>query len=394
MDFRLTEDQKRLKEQTRLFADREILPHWRRLRKKEFPWDIYRKLVEAGYAGAIFEEKYGGTELKTLDFFLITEELCRADGGVGLSIGASQSLVGKPLEIFGTDEQKNYWLPKLASGEIIAAYCQTEPDTGSDVSAIKTRGIIDWNAKLITFSGTKQFITNGSIAGLNLVLVRTGEHKYNGLTWILVDAKKAKDEGTLIVEKDFDKLGLHCSPTSTLVFQNCVVSTENILGGEGAGWLIAMTTLTGSRSMIAAQGVGLAQGALDEAIKYVLERKQFGKPLASFQRVQGQLARMSIKLEAARLLGYRAAWLTDELGPTQSIDFAMEASMAKLYASEIVEEVAGVAAELHGGMGFMAESRIGAIVEDARVLKIYEGTSAIQEYIIARQLLAKRGFKI
>lgn len=394
MNFGLTDQQKQLKEQARIFADKEILPHWYRLRKKEFPWDIFRKMVEAGYAGAVIDEKYGGAGLGMLDFFIITEELCRADGGVGLSVGASQSLVAKPLQIFGTDEQKNYWLPKIASGEVIAAYCQTEPDTGSDVSAIQARGIIDWNAKTVIFSGTKQFITNGSVAGLHAVLIRTGEHKYNGLTWVLVDAKKAKEEGALIIEKDFDKLGLHCSPTSTLVFQNCKVSASDILGGGGMGWIIAMATLTGSRSMIAAQGVGLAKGALDEAIKYTLERKQFGKPTAAFQRVQGQLARMAMKLDAARLLGYRAAWLADELGPMQSADFAMEASMAKLYASEIVEEIAQVAAELHGGMGFTAETRIGAIVEDSRVIKIYEGTSAIQEYIIARQLLAKYGFKI
>ncbi|MEK7090658.1 MAG: acyl-CoA dehydrogenase family protein, partial [Patescibacteria group bacterium] len=200
--------------------------------------------------------------------------------------------------------------------------------------------------------------------------------------------------GTLIIEKDFDKHCLHCSPTSTIVFQNCVVPTLNILGGEEMGWPIAMTTLTMSRSMIAAQGVGLAQSALDEAVKYILERKQFKKMLASFQRVQGQLARMDMMIDAARLLGYRAAWLADELGPENSLDFAAEASKAKLYTSEIAEEVTMIAEELHGGMGVMTEFRIGSIRNNARVLKIYEGTSAIQEYIIARQLLAKHGFKI
>ncbi|OHA04365.1 MAG: hypothetical protein A3A28_05715 [Candidatus Sungbacteria bacterium RIFCSPLOWO2_01_FULL_47_32] len=394
MNFRLTGEQLALKEQTRNFAKNEILPHWRRLRKKEFPWDIYRKLVEAGYAGGVIEERYGGAGLGMFEFFLVTEEMCRADGGVGLSIGASQSLVGKPIQNFGTDEQKNYWLPKIASGEILAAYCQTEPDSGSDVSSIKTRAHQHSYGTTFRITGTKQFITNGSIADLLLVLARTGEHKYNGLTCILVDAKKAREEGTLIVEKDFDKLGIHCSPTSTLVFQDCIVPALNILGAEGTGWPIAMVTLTGSRSMIAAQGVGLAQGALDEALTYVTQRKQFGKHLAEFQRVQGQLARIAMKLDAARLLGYRAAWLTDELGPMQAMDFMMEASMAKLYASEVVEEIASTAAELHGGMGFTTEARIGAIVEDARVLKIYEGTSAIQEYVIARQLLAKHGFKI
>lgn len=392
MDFWLNDDQKALQKNAREFANKEILPHWKRLRKKEFPWDIFRKMATLGYAGISIDEKYGGAGLGMLEMFIVSEELCRADGGTGLSVGASQSLCSKPIQVFGNDEQKNFWLPKIALGEILAAYCQTEPDTGSDVSAIKTRGVIADGG--IVISGTKQFVTNGSIADLMLVLIRTGEHKYNGLTFVLVDAKKARSEGSLIIEKDFDKCGLHCSPTSTVVFQNCVVPYSNILDVEGFGWPIAMATLTGSRSMIAAQGVGIAQGAFDEAIKYTLERKQFGKHLAEFQRVQGQLSRMALKVDAARLLGYRAAWLADKLGPAESLSYAKEASVAKLYASEIVEEVASVAAEIHGGMGFTAETRIGAIVEDARVLKIYEGTSAVQEYIIARQILAEHGFKI
>lgn len=394
MDFKLTEDQRILKEQAWNFAKNEILPHWRRLRQKQFPWDIYRKLVGAGYAGAIIEERYGGAGLGMLEFFLVTEEICRADGGIGLSIGASQSLVGKPIQIFGDDAQRNYWLPKIASGEVLAAYCQTEPDAGSDVAAITTRGVIDGD--WITITGTKQFITNGSIADLHLVLVRTGEHKYRDLTMVLLDAKRAKEEGTLIapIESDFDKHGLHCSPTGAPVYQNCRVPISNILGAKGMGWAVAMTTLTISRSMIAAQGVGLAQGALDEVMQYSIERKQFGKPLAAQPLVQEAIARMAMKIDAARLLGYRAACLVDERGPAEALSFAKEASMAKLFASETAFEVARTAAKLHGGMGFMAETRIGAIFEDTLPLEIYEGVSAIQGYIIAKQILAEHGFTI
>lgn len=398
MHFGMTADQKMIQMETRDFVAREIYPHRARLRKKEFPWDVYRKMVEAGFAGAIIPEEYGGAGLSTLSFAIMTIEICRADAGIGLSFGASQSLVAKPIMLFGNDNQKKTWLPKIASGEVIASYAQTEPNAGSDVSAIQTKGSYDSNGEMI-INGEKQFITNGSIADLVLVLLRTGDdsrHPRQGLTMVLVDAKKAREEGSLIIARDFDKMGLHCSPTSSLVFENCRVPESNILGGPGQGFFIAMATLTGSRPMIAAQSAGIAKAAFDEALRYSLERKQFGKRLADFQKTQSKLARMSLKIEIAELLTFESAWYVDnatELGVAPEMIMA-KASKAKLFASEAAEEIAMVAAELHGGMGFMAETPIAWILADSRVLKTYEGTSDIQELIIAREFLRPHGVRI
>lgn len=246
-------------------------------------------------------------------------------------------------------------------------------------------------------SGEKQFITNGSIAKLILALVRTNDHHpRQGLTMILIDAEKAKREGTLIITKDFDKMGLHCSPTSSLFFENCRIPESNIVGGIGQGFFIAMATLTGSRPMIAAQSTGIAKAAFDEALHYSLTRKQFGQRLADFQKTQSKFARMSMKIEIAELLTFESAWYIDnamDLGvPPETI--MAKASKAKLFASEAAEEIAMVAAEIHGGMGFMAETPIAGILADSRVLKTYEGTSDIQELIIAREFLRPHGVKI
>ncbi|MFY9461773.1 MAG: acyl-CoA dehydrogenase family protein [Candidatus Sungiibacteriota bacterium] len=392
MDFRLTEEQEMLRQEIREFAMREIYPHRARLRKKEFPWDIHRKMSEAGYAGAVIPEEYGGTGLSNLAYTLMTIELSMADAGVGLGIGASQSLAAKPIMLFGNEEQKREWLPGIALGEIIGAYGQTESNAGSDVAAIKTKGVVKGDEIII--SGEKQFITNGSIAKLILVLVRTDDsHPRRGLTWVLVDAEKARREGTLLA-KDLDKTGLHCSLTSTLYFDDCRVPLKNILGGFGNGFTIATATLTGSRPMIAAQSVGVARAAFAEALKYVLERKAFGQRIADFQLTQSKLARMAVDIEAAELLTYQASWMLDNLSSGFTPETIMaKASKAKLFASEAAERIAAVAAKLHGGMGFMAETPIGWILADSRVLSTYEGTSDIQELIIAREFLRPHGVK-
>ena len=395
MDFQLTDEQRMLQEQTRAFAEREILPHWQRLRKKEFPRDIFAKMVEAGYAGATIPEEHGGGGLDLLSFAIVVIELCRADAGAGLSAGASLSLVAKPIEVFGNDEQKRFWLPKISSGEVIGAYAQTEPDHGSNVAGIKTRAVRDGDELII--SGTKRFITNGSIADVVLAIVKTESNPdkpHKGLTMIIIDAKKAREAGTLIVDRDWDKIGLHCSPTSELTFDKCRVPVSNIVGEPGMGWWYAMATLIGSRAMIAAQGVGIAEAAFEEALKYTLQREQFGKKLADYQVMQRDLARMQMEIEAARLLTYQAAWLTETLGVFRGEEFAEKTSFAKLYASEVATRVAEKALVMHGGVGYMAESRISALYQAAIVLQIYEGASNIQEYIIARQLLRKHGIKI
>src|SRR3990170_1833117 len=252
MDFRLTDEQKMLKEEARSFAERELLgehespPKWFKLRKKEFPYDIHRKMVEAGYAGATLPEQYGGADLKKLPFTIMVEELCRAEAGAGLSAGASLSLAAEPILNFGNEEQKNYWLPKITGGAI-GAYAQTEPNVGSDVAGIQTKGVFDSDSVVI--NGTKQFITNGSVADVIVAIIRTekSEKPHHGLTAVIIDAKRARKEGTLIIEKDFDKIGLHCSPTSNLVFENCRIPASNVIGQLGLGWFIAMATLIGSR---------------------------------------------------------------------------------------------------------------------------------------------------
>lgn len=395
MNFDLTPEQKLLRLEIREFAEKEILPHWLRLRKKKFPWDIFKKMAERGLAGAIIPEEYGGAGLDLVSFAIATEELCRADGGVGLSIGASQSLVGEPILRFGTEEQKKTWLPQIASGKMIAAYAQTEPQAGSDVGSISTKAVCEKDELIL--NGQKQFITNGSIAGLILALVRTEnipEHPRRGLTTVLIDAKKARVEKTLKILRDENKTGLHSSPTTAFILENCRIPVASILGTPGMGFPIAMATLTASRAMIAAQSLGLAQAAFDCTLEYVLERQQFGKKIAEFQITQSKLARMALKIESARLLAYRAAWLVDTKGFLNFQDYMSETAMAKLYASEIAEEVAAIAERLHGGMGFMKEMRISAIRDDARVLQTYEGTSDIQELIIARKFLRPRGIKI
>lgn len=397
MDFRLTEEQKMLQNEVRTFALREIYPHRERLRKKEFPRDIFQKMVEAGYAGAVIPQEYGGAGLDNLSYALLTMELCRADAGIGLSIGASQSLVAKPISMFGSEEQKRLWLPRIASGEVVAAYAQTEPNAGSDVASIRATSRVIGDGTL-TINGEKQFITNGSIAGLILALVRTDEydlkHPRKNLAMVLVDAQKALAEGTLKVTKDFDKMGLHCSPTSSLFFDNCAVPESSILGDIGQGFFIAMATLTGSRPMIAAQSVGVAKAAFDEALRYTLERKQFGQRIADFQLTQSKLARMAMKIEAAELLTYQAAWIIDNVNEFFPDAIMAKASKAKLFASEAAEEIASVAAKLHGGMGFMTETPISWILADSRVLSTYEGTSDIQELIIAREFLRPHGVRI
>src|SRR3989344_3933235 len=352
MDFELSEDHKMIRQMARDFAEREIKPKVKNLRKKEFPWEHFKKMAELGFAGANIPVEYGGGGLDSLAVAIFTEEMCRIDAGVGLSVGAGLSLGIEPLKNFGSDSQKSFWFPKILSGEAIVAYCQTEPQAGSDVASIKTTGVIEGNEIII--NGQKQFITNGSVAGLMIVLLTTSPwKKHNGMTMVLVDAKKAKSEGSLIIIKDEDKMGLHCSPTTSLSFINCRVPVSNILGFPGFGFKMAMATLIGSRPMIAAQGVGLAQGALELALDYAITREQFGKKIAEFQLIQAKLAEIKILIEASRLLTYRAAWLKDKINDVaRSTEYMAEASIAKLFSSCAATEVVDMALQIHGGAGY------------------------------------------
>lgn len=388
----LSREEQDIVSMVRNFAKEEIYPQRERLRQKGYPWDIFEKMKEVGLTGALVPREHGGLGLSFLCFAMITEAISWADGGVGLGIGATQTLVGIPLAAFGNEEQKRRWLPGMAAGEILGAYAQTAPEAGSDIASIKTRGEIRGDE--IILNGAKTFITNGSVANVVLALVRTGEDRHLGLTMVLVDADEAKAKGTLKVSRDFDKKGLHCSPTSELVFEDCRVPISNILGQEDAGLLIARATLDTSRHMVAAQACGIGRAAFELALEQVTTREQFGKKIAEFQATQAKIADMEAMLEAARLLTYQAAWLVDQYGIAKYSRYEKAASIAKLFASETAVEVAKIAAELHGGMGYMAETPIKWVRDSADVTTVYEGTSDIQRYVIARKVLKQYGVNI
>lgn len=390
IDFTLTAEQAILKESAGQFAEKHILPYWRSLRENRFPWYLHRRMVHAGYTGATIPTEYGGAGLDQVSFSVLAEEICRADAGVGLSLGATLMLVAEPILRFGTEEQKKRWLPAIAKGAI-GAYAQTEPGAGSDISAIRTKG--EFVGDEIVITGEKTFITNGTVANVAIVLVRTSEDKYRGLTMVLVDVKKAVRENALTVLV-LEKVGLHSSPTTSMAFQGCRVPVENVLGKIGNGFMQATATLTGSRPFIGVQGVGIAQAALDCALAHVLQREQFGKKLAEHKDIQRDLAEMYVAIEAARLLVYRAAHAVDITPAEEREKIADFASMAKLYAARAATFCAEESFILHGGMGFMAESRIAAIRADASVLHIYEGAKHIQLGIIARHLLAPHCIKV
>ncbi len=395
MDFRLTEEQETLRQMVRNFTEREIIAHWQTFRKKGFNEAIHKKMVEElGLGGATIPQDYDGAGLSKLDYTIVTMELCRGDAGVGLSVGATLSLAADPIINHGTEAQKRKWLPVFVRGGK-GAYGQTEPNAGSDVAAIKTKGVIEGGSIRIT--GEKIFITNGSIADVIILIVRTSPDRYNGLTMVIVDANEARRAGTLRHDATPDKLGLHCSPTDNLIFEDCIVPLENVVGGPDMvrmGWFFANATLIGSRPMIAAQAVGLAEAARDCAIAHILEREQFGKKIYQFQSVQHSIAKMQTDIEAARLLTYQAAVAVDTT-PLFERETIMElTSYAKYFAAKVATDTALEAMILHGGTGFMRDSRITAIWEDVPVTHIYEGTDPIQLYVIARQFFKKLNVKI
>lgn len=405
MDFALTEEQVMLRDSVWEFAKNELLgeeknpPLWRHWRQKGVALEIHKKFVKQGYSGALIGEEYEGANIGMLSFGLMTEQISRASLGAGLTIGTSLALGAEPIQHFGSKEQKEYYLPRIAKGSIMA-YAQTESGAGSDVSAIKTKGVFDGNELVI--NGSKIFCTNGSIADDIIMIVRTGQRKYRGLTMVIVDAKKAKAEGSLIIDRDEDKLGLHCSPTTAFTCNDCRVPVSNIIGDPEAGFFYATTTLIGSRPMIALQAVGAAQAAFDCALQYLLNREQFGRKIAANQAIQHELADMQQKIEAARLLSYRAAWEVEQTckieDPAQftlaRVNIMERPSMAKLEAADVASWVTKQSAVLQGGMGYMKESRITSIYEDVLITHIYEGAPHVHKTIIARQLLEKHGIEV
>jgi alkylation response protein AidB-like acyl-CoA dehydrogenase len=344
----------------------------------EFPWDMKELLAENGILGLPFEEQYGGIGASELTILKVIEELSKADATTGLLL-AVQQLGSLPIMLAGTPEQKMRYFPNLASGEWLAAYGLTEPGSGSDAGAMKTRA--DKRGDTYVLNGLKHFITNAGLAYVNVVFAKTDTAApgTRGISAFIVE----NDRPGFRLGRVENKMGIRGSQTGELVMEDCVIPAENLLGREGEGFKIAMMTLDRTRPGVAAQALGIAQGALDVAVKYSKERVQFGKPIAENQGIQFMLADMATEVEAARQLLYHAARLIDEGAP----NFGRFSAMAKMYCSDIAMKVTGDAVQILGGYGYMKEFPVERMMRDAKICQIYEGTNQIQRIVIARDLL-------
>ena len=378
MQFPLTEEQRLIQDTARTFADNEIAPVAdRHNREGSFPLALVKRLGELGFLGMLVPEQYGGTGAGNFNLVLALEEVNRACASTGVTMSVQNSLVCAPIVHFANEALKHKYLPKLATGEFIGAYALSEPGSGSDAAGLVTSAVKDGDSYVL--NGTKNFITSGAEADVVIAMVRTDPtHKTRGITAFLVENSW---KGFSVGKKE-DKLGLRSSSTVQLVFEDLRVPAANILGEIGMGFKIAMHTLDGGRVGIAAQACGIAQACLDASLKYAEEREAFNQPIGKFQAVQFKLANMATKLEAARLLVYNAARLKDEGQP-----HAKEAAMAKLFASEMSNEAAREAVQIHGGAGYLEDFPVERYFRDARITEIYEGTSEIQRIVIARHLL-------
>ncbi|MCC6476613.1 acyl-CoA dehydrogenase [bacterium] len=380
MDHLLTEQQLDIKSAIREFAEKEIAPSVvERDEKSQFPAEIVRKLGELGFMGVNTPEQYGGAGLDCVSYAIVIEELSRIDPSVGVICSVNNSLICYPLQKFGSDFQHKKYLRPLAEGKLLGAFCLTEPGAGSDASALTTTAIKDGGEYVLT--GEKAFITNGLMSDTYIIMARTDKtSKTKGISAFIVDAD-SKGFRRGVNEK---KMGIRSSDCCMIILEECRVPAENLLGNEGDGFKVAMTALDSGRIGIAAQAIGLSQGALEAAVKYSKQREQFGQQIAEFQAIQFKLADMQVMTEAARLLNYSAARKKDA-----GQRFTVEASMAKLLASDIVMKVAMEAVQIHGGNGFLKDFPVERMLRDAKVTEIYEGTSEIQRTIIARQLLTE-----
>jgi alkylation response protein AidB-like acyl-CoA dehydrogenase len=382
VDFSFTDEQNQLRRSIREFAEGEIAPHvmeWDEASK--FPMEIMPKLGEMGLLGVIFPEQYGGAGLGYIEYVIAIEELSRIDGSIGIIVAAHNSLCSNHIFKFGTEEQKKKYLTPLAQGKKIGAWSLTEPEAGSDAGGTRTTAKRDGSSWVI--NGSKTFCTNGHYADYAVVMALTDKSKNShGISAFIVE----KGTPGFKPGKKENKLGLRASDTSELIFTDCKVPAENLLGAEGDGFIGSLKILDGGRISIAALGLGMAQGALDAAIKYSKQRKQFGQTISEFQAIQFKLADMATQVEAARLLVYQAAWLADR----KDVRFTRESSMAKLFASEVAVRVANECVQIHGGYGFIKDYPAEKFYRDVKLCTIGEGTSEIQKLVIARQLLGKK----
>lgn len=377
MNFDLTQEQQMIRKTIREFADEVVAPGAiLRDKTKEFPKEIFKQLADMGMMGLPFPEEYGGAGADTVSFAIVTEELSRACASTGITYSAHISLGGAPLNLFGTDEQKQKYLVPVCTGESFGAFGLTEPNAGSDAGGTQTTAKEDGNDFVI--NGNKAFITNASYA-MHLALTAITDVK-DGKKEISAIIVPTDAEGFSVID-NYEKMGLNASNTTELVLENVRVPQENLLGKRGNGFRQFLVTLDGGRIGIGAMAVGIAQAAFDRALRYSKERKQFGKTLSEFQITQFKLADMAMKIELARTMVHKAAWLKD-----QGRAFSKEASMCKLYASEIAMEVADEAIQIHGGYGYMKEYEVERYMRDAKLLEIGEGTSEVQRMVIARHI--------
>jgi alkylation response protein AidB-like acyl-CoA dehydrogenase len=378
MDFFLNEDQIELKELARRIAIEKMLPVREQYDEEQiFPWDIVEVMAKSDLFGVMVPEEYGGLSGKVTDLIVVTEELCKVDAGTSLAYGAT-GLGIYPILLSASEEQKQKYLPDIAAGKRLAAFAITEANAGSDAGGIQTTAVKDGDHYIL--NGTKQWITNGGEAELYTVFAMTDKTKgARGSSCFIVE----KGTPGFSFGKKENKMGIRASATRELIFEDCRIPKENLISREGMGFLIAMKTFDKSRPMVAAQAIGIAMGALETAAKYVKERVQFGKPVASFQGVQFMLADMATEIEAARALIYQTARMIDE----GAKDFAKLSAMCKYYASDVAMKVTTDAVQLLGGYGYMKEYPVEKMMRDAKIMQIYEGTNQIQRGIVASHVL-------
>jgi len=376
--FALTAEQREIGDLARTFAEREIAPHIARWdRDHTFPRDLYAKVADAGLMGIVVEERYGGAGAEYVAYARAIEELARVDAGTAVTLSV-HTMIASAIGMLGTDAQKERYLPQLAGGNVIAGFALTEPGAGSDAAALIATA--RKTADGYVLSGRKQWCTNGSFAGVTMAMFRTGGSGSRGISAFLVDM----DCPGIVVEKVTDKLGIRTSNTCDLAFDDVLVPRDALIGAEGAGLSSALGALTAGRIGVAAQATGILAACLDTSVAFAKEREAFGRPIAAFEGVSFKIAQMATDLEAARMLVYRAAAQCDRGEP-----YALAASQAKLFASTAARKHAAEAVQIHGGYGYTTEFPVERYYRDAKITEIYEGTSEIQQMIIARALLGR-----
>ena len=378
MNFGLTREQELVRQMVREFAVNEVKPIAAEIDETErFPMENVKKMAELGMMGIPFPKELGGAGGDVLSYIVAVEELSKVCGTTGVIVSAHTSLCASLIYENGTPAQKEKYLVPLAKGEKIGAFGLTEPGAGTDAAGQQTTAVLDGDNYIL--NGSKIFITNGGVADTFIVFAMTDKSQgTRGISAFIVE----KDFPGFSIGKKEDKLGIRASSTTELIFENCIVPKENLIGKEGKGFGIAMKTLDGGRIGIAAQALGIAEGAYEEAVKYMKERKQFGRPLSAFQGLQWMIAEMETKIEAAKLLVYKAAWLKQNKMP-----YSVDAAKAKLFAAEVAMDVTTKAVQIHGGYGYTKEYPVERMMRDAKITEIYEGTSEVQKMVISGSLL-------